>query len=572
MLKRTLAIFIFAIAQLNIFLFAFQVRKAKDPAMEKIEKTISEAIRQFETKKETYVKEVLDLFEKKETSVRGKGNLELLNQIKKEKEAFLSQNREPSLFFITDQKRLMEKAKIELIKIYEQAIKDCVQLKLDFEAEEYTKELQGIKNGVLPGLQKLRQMPELPKVPPRPEPKDYFQANSYWADSRELRILQVTKREDNQFTALWYPQSKAEIREVSGTISENKFSWLAKNVKLLKGKSPGGNNFGTIQKDSIRMEWHQPQGKKGGELNLQLIHPTKTFENLKGIYKFVSGNTDEINKFQILDEPKNETPWLKLFLKNTSEFDMKDWGVSGDFLLFCNNNYDLYAIERKNEKQVRFSIYLGECKSGFKKTNIPSRSPDKMAIFDQIEEILGPNNKKAAFIKKMQELNPDFDGKIGFAFNGNNLQVLEFRSGNVTDISAIKMFPELQHLHCWALPNKKSKLKDFSHLKGMKLHSLNASNTDLDDISFLAEMPISDLYINFTKVSDLSPLKGKKMRQLNISNSKVKLLTPMAGASVREIFFNPGQIQDLKVLKTFSNLKTISGQPAEKWFEKHDLN
>jgi len=129
-----------------IFAFAEDESKASGPA-EVMQKQIADAIKVYGEKKEVYRKDVLGLFERKEKFARDKGDLKTLNQIKKEKDAFFENGKDPTLFFVTDQKRFFELAKLDLIKAYEKTIKDCLKMKLDVEAEGFSKELEEIRTG-----------------------------------------------------------------------------------------------------------------------------------------------------------------------------------------------------------------------------------------------------------------------------------------------------------------------------------------------------------------------------------------------------------------------------------------
>ena len=129
-----------------IFAFAGDESKAPMPA-EVMQKQIADAIKVYGEKKEVYRKDVLDLFERKEKFARDKGDLKTLNLIKKEKDAFFENAKDPTLFFVTDQKRFLELAKLDLIKAYEKTIKDCLKMKLDVEAEGFSKELEEIRAG-----------------------------------------------------------------------------------------------------------------------------------------------------------------------------------------------------------------------------------------------------------------------------------------------------------------------------------------------------------------------------------------------------------------------------------------
>jgi formylglycine-generating enzyme required for sulfatase activity len=129
-----------------IFAFAGDESKATAPA-EVMLKQIADAIKEYGEKQEVYRKEVLDLFERKEKNAREKGDLKTINLIKKEKDAFFENGKNPTLFFVTDQKRFLELAKLDLIKAYEKTIKDCLKMKLDVEAEGFSKEVEEIRAG-----------------------------------------------------------------------------------------------------------------------------------------------------------------------------------------------------------------------------------------------------------------------------------------------------------------------------------------------------------------------------------------------------------------------------------------
>ena len=140
---------------LPVVIFAFAGNESKAPApSEVMQKQIADAIKVYGEKKEVYRKDVLDLFERKEKIARDKGDLKTLNLIKKEKDAFFENGKDPTLFFVTDQKRFLELAKLDLIKAYEKTIKDCLKMKLDEEAEGFSKELEEIRAGKVKAVAK----------------------------------------------------------------------------------------------------------------------------------------------------------------------------------------------------------------------------------------------------------------------------------------------------------------------------------------------------------------------------------------------------------------------------------
>ena len=148
MAHKLFSLVLMLVLALPVVIFAFAGDESKAPApAEVMQKQIADAIKVYGEKKEVYRKDVLDLFERKEKFARDKGDLKTLNLIKKEKDAFFENGKDPTLFFVTDQKRFLELAKLDLIKAYEKTIKDCLKIKLDVEAEGFSKELEEIRAG-----------------------------------------------------------------------------------------------------------------------------------------------------------------------------------------------------------------------------------------------------------------------------------------------------------------------------------------------------------------------------------------------------------------------------------------
>ena len=148
MAQKVFSLVLMLVLALPVVIFAFAGDESKAPApAEVMQKQIADAVKVYGEKKEIYRKDVLDLFEKKEKIARDKGDLKMISLIKKEKDAFFENDKDPTLFFVTDHKRFLELAKLDLIKAYEKTIKDCLKMKLDVEAEGFSKELEKIRAG-----------------------------------------------------------------------------------------------------------------------------------------------------------------------------------------------------------------------------------------------------------------------------------------------------------------------------------------------------------------------------------------------------------------------------------------
>ncbi len=82
-----------------------------------------------------------------------------------------------------------------------------------------------------------------------------------------------------------------------------------------------------------------------------------------------------------------------------------------------------------------------------------------------------------AVAKKLQELNPGFDGKVTPKIEGGVVTEVEFVTDNVTDISPVRALAGLKKLTCHGSGLGKGILVDLLPLKGMPLTQLDCGWT-----------------------------------------------------------------------------------------------
>jgi hypothetical protein len=159
-----------------------------------------------------------------------------------------------------------------------------------------------------------------------------------------------------------------------------------------------------------------------------------------------------------------------------------------------------------------------------------------------------------AVVKKLQELNPGFDGKVT-GDNGQGTPQIDngvvtgigFSTENVTDISPVRAFQRLRTLSCGG--PAKSMLSDLSPLKGMPLVLLGCDWTPVSDLSPLKGMPLTYLHISCTRISDLSPLKGMPLTHLFCQGVPVADLSPLHGMALKHLDCGGTKVSDLSPLK-----------------------
>ncbi len=199
-----------------------------------------------------------------------------------------------------------------------------------------------------------------------------------------------------------------------------------------------------------------------------------------------------------------------------------------------------------------------------------------------------------AVAKKLQELNPGFDGKVTPTIDGGVVTGLVFLTDNITDISPVRALKQLKLLTCGGSGSNwgQGKLADLSPLKGMPLTQLHFPvtqvadlsplrgspltqvdmwNTQVADLSPLREMKLTGLQCGSTRIADLSPLQGMPLIGLLCVSTQVSDLSPLRGMPLTRLSCDFKPVRDTELLRSIKTLTMINDKPAaEFWkdFEK----
>ncbi len=170
----------------------------------------------------------------------------------------------------------------------------------------------------------------------------------------------------------------------------------------------------------------------------------------------------------------------------------------------------------------------------------------------------GSEKNVQAVIARLQELNPNFDGKASwkFAHDGAVIQIA-FYTDEIADITPLGALTRLEHVFCAGSGNLKGKLSDLGPLRGLHLRELNCSyNRGITDITPLQGMPLEKLHLWQWSGADLDPLQGMPLKWLNCGNGGVEDLSSLQGLPLVELVVNYSFVTDLKPLKGMP-LKTL---------------
>ena len=131
--------------------------------------------------------------------------------------------------------------------------------------------------------------------------------------------------------------------------------------------------------------------------------------------------------------------------------------------------------------------------------------------------------------------------------NPDNIIELYLRNNELTDISGIKLFKNLEYLHF-------NKIKNISVLKYLvNLKELNIGDNEIKDIRVLKDLiNLKWLYINNNKVSDISVLKYlNKLKYLDLRYLELE-------SDLFKYIKNLNNLKDLWCYKGFKDMSIIN--------------
>jgi hypothetical protein len=187
-----------------------------------------------------------------------------------------------------------------------------------------------------------------------------------------------------------------------------------------------------------------------------------------------------------------------------------------------------------------------------------SKEPEPLTEAEQWEKsvaALPAAEQVKAFARRLQQLNPGFDGKVTPTIVDGVVVGLRFRTDDVADISPVRVFRRLESLACGGTCPRKGKLSDLTPLRGMRLNTLDATCTLVSDLRPLRDMHMAYLYLGDTLVSDLSPLRGLRLGWLGLQNTGVRDLSPLRGMPLLTL--------DLHGASRVSDLSPLDGMRLE---------
>ncbi len=183
-----------------------------------------------------------------------------------------------------------------------------------------------------------------------------------------------------------------------------------------------------------------------------------------------------------------------------------------------------------------------------------------------------------AVTKKLQELNPSFDGQLEHTIDAGVVTRLKFISDEVWNIAPVRALRGLQTLDCNGSDQRgrKGKVVDLSPLRGLPLTDLTCVSTLVFDLSPLRGMPLTRLNYGNSSAFDLTPLQGMPLNWLCFSSTPLSDLTPIRGLPLTYLQIDATHVTDLSPLRGMqltqlyiaespvSDLSPLAGMPLNR--------
>jgi tRNA A-37 threonylcarbamoyl transferase component Bud32 len=162
---------------------------------------------------------------------------------------------------------------------------------------------------------------------------------------------------------------------------------------------------------------------------------------------------------------------------------------------------------------------------------------------------LPPEQQVEAVAKRLQELNPGFDGKATHTVVDGRVTQLGVFTHAVKDLSPLRALPHLESLGCAGTLHSPGKVTDLSPLRGLPLKRLHCEDNPVSDLSPLKGMPLEVLVCYRTQVENLSPLKGMPLTALNATGTRIADLSPLKGMKLTLLLLQGAPVSDLSPLR-----------------------
>jgi hypothetical protein len=200
------------------------------------------------------------------------------------------------------------------------------------------------------------------------------------------------------------------------------------------------------------------------------------------------------------------------------------------------------AIEKRLKEIANLNSDHSSIASTAKKATGADRWIKEVAALPAEEQV-------EAVSKKLQQLNPGFDGRVEHKIEGNIVTEVKLVTDDVTDISPVRALAGLKHLKCAGSGSGKGILSDLSPLQGLPLVFLDCGWTKVSDLSALKGMPLDVLLCGNAPIADLSPLQGMTLTFLDCGGTQISDLSPLKGMPLSRLTCDRTQAPDLSPLR-----------------------
>jgi serine/threonine protein kinase len=155
--------------------------------------------------------------------------------------------------------------------------------------------------------------------------------------------------------------------------------------------------------------------------------------------------------------------------------------------------------------------------------------PNEAESWERSISRLPAEKQVAAVARRLQMLNPGFDGKLEVCIDKGLVKSLKVRTDHLRDITPLRALRAIMSLDLVGTYPLRGKLSDLSSLRGLPLERLNFCSSGVVSLEPLRGMKLRKLHCGETGITDLSPLKGMKLTFFTAQRTRITDLEPLRG-------------------------------------------
>jgi serine/threonine protein kinase len=187
----------------------------------------------------------------------------------------------------------------------------------------------------------------------------------------------------------------------------------------------------------------------------------------------------------------------------------------------------------------------------------PHRSPGSWKLWynapefsewsDQVAK-MPAEQQVAAVTKKLQDLNPGFDGHEIHNIEDSEVTGLALAADHLLDVSPVRALKNLRSFTCRSSTFEKANFSDLTPIEGLPLIIVDVAATSVADLTPIQNMDLETLDVGLTQVSELPPLKNSHLTFFSCWGTQISDISALRGMPLKKFACAFSRVSDISPL------------------------